>query len=158
MSYVTQNLSRWYNYEQIQLAADKFAPHPLSRMPEKAPLSIDEYIHLQPAEVQAVLQQVRATIQAAAPDATESISYGMPTFNLNGSYLIYFAAHKKHIGLYGVSAGNEALNKEFEPYKTSGRGTIQFPLNQPMPLDLITKIVHQNVAANKARMEKQKTK
>lgn len=120
------------------------------------PNVIDDYIQLQPSEVQAVLQEVRDTIQAAAPEATESISYGMPTFNLNGTYLIYFAANKKHIGLYGVSAGNEALSKEFESYKTSGKGTIQFPLDQPMPLDLITKIVHQNVAANTARVEKKK--
>ena len=120
------------------------------------PNSIDEYIQNQPSAVQAVLRQVRATIQAAAPEATESISYGMPTFNLNGTYLIYFAAHKKHIGLHGVSAGNEALNRDLEAYKTSGKGTIQFPLNQPMPLDLIAKIVHQNMAANSARMEKKK--
>src|SRR5690349_15680404 len=108
-------------------------------MPAK-PSIIDEYISAYPKDVQEMLQQVRTTIKQVAPTADETISYGMPTFNLNRNYLIYFAAYKNHIGLYPVPR-NETFEKEFEGYKTSGKGTIQFPFNKPLPIDLITKII-----------------
>ena len=102
---------------------------------------IDEYIATFPPDTQRVLEQIRTTIRKAAPAAEETISYGMPTFTLNGRYLVYFAAHKNHIGFYPVPTGNEEFDKDFSSYKISGKGTIQFPLSKPMPLDLITKIV-----------------
>ncbi|CCH55756.1 Domain of unknown function DUF1801 [Fibrisoma limi BUZ 3] len=110
------------------------------------PNTIDEYIALFPANVQTVLQQVRATIRKAAPEAQETIKYAMPTYVLNGN-LVYFAAFQHHIGFYATPTGNEAFKEDLSGYKT-GKGSIQFPLSQPMPLDLITKIVtfrvHQN--------------
>ncbi len=105
--------------------------------------TIDEYLSGFTKEVQVVLMQVRKTIQVASPDATETISYGMPAFKLNG-ILVYFAAFKNHIGLYALPSGNKAFEKELSQYKT-GKGSIQFPLNKPMPLDLITKIVKYRV-------------
>lgn len=104
------------------------------------PKTINEYISGFPKHIQEILEQVRLTIKQAAPDAEETISYGMPTFTLNKSYLVYFAAFKNHIGLYALPSGNKAFIEELSAYKT-GKGSIQFPLNQVMPLDLITKIV-----------------
>ena len=105
------------------------------------PNNIDEYIAGFPIETQKILEQIRTTIKKAAPDAEETISYSIPTFNLNGKYLVYFAAYKNHIGLYPVPTKEKSFEKDFSSYKTSGKGTIQFPLNKPMPLNLITKIV-----------------
>lgn len=103
--------------------------------------SIDEYIAEFPREVQAVLEEVRAVIRGAAPEAEETISYAIPTFDLNGRHLVHFAGYKKHIGFYPVPGGvDEAFKEEMEPYKR-GRGTLQFPLGRPMPLDLIRRIV-----------------
>ncbi|HEY4654823.1 MAG TPA: DUF1801 domain-containing protein [Cyclobacteriaceae bacterium] len=109
------------------------------------PSTIDEYIAAFPGDVQKVLKQIRATIKKAVPGAEEKISYGMPTFTLGGKYLIYFAAYKKHIGLYPAPAAGNGFKKDYAPYKTSGKGTIQFPLDKPMPLGLIEKIVRFNV-------------
>ena len=107
----------------------------------KAPLvDIDEYIARFPENVQTILAKVRATIAAAAPAATESISYDMPTFNLNGRYLVYFGAYKKHIGLYPVATTHPDLVEALRPY-AAGKGSARFPLNKPIPYDLITKIV-----------------
>lgn len=108
----------------------------------KAPLatSIDDYLATFPKEVQARLKQMRTIIHKAAPRVEEKISYGMPAFSLNGKNLIYFAGYKQHIGLYGVPDTKE-FQKEFVAYKTSGRGTIQFPLDKPLPVALISKIV-----------------
>jgi uncharacterized protein YdhG (YjbR/CyaY superfamily) len=103
--------------------------------------SIDEYIAHFPEATQNALQEVRATIQKAAPGAEETISYAIPTFNHSGTYLVYFAGYKNHIGLYPVPTGNVAFESEFSSYKTSGKGAIQFPLSEPMPVHLITKIV-----------------
>src|SRR5215471_6288928 len=105
------------------------------------PNNIDEYIATFPKETQKVLERIRMTIKKTAPDAEEAISYGIPTFNLNGKYLIYFAGYKNHIGVYPVPTGEQAFENDFSSYKTSGKGAIQFPLNKPMPLSLITKIV-----------------
>jgi uncharacterized protein YdhG (YjbR/CyaY superfamily) len=108
--------------------------------------SIDEYIATFPEGIQALLQHVRATIRAAAPDAEERISYQMPTFALHGN-LVHFAALKNHIGFYPTSSGVAAFKDELTAY-VSTPGAIQFPLNQPLPLDLITRIVRFRVAEN----------
>jgi uncharacterized protein YdhG (YjbR/CyaY superfamily) len=86
----------------------------------------------------------------------EAISYGIPTFNLNGTYLIYFAAYKKHIGIYPVPTPIEKMGKGFEAYKNSGKGTIQFPLSEPLPLNLISRLVKYKVKENKPRFLKRK--
>ena len=101
--------------------------------------SIDEYISGFPEEIQILLEQVRATIKQAAPEAEEAIKYAMPTFVLNGN-LVHFAAFKNHIGFYPVPSGIEAFKKELSVYK-GAKGSVQFPLDQPMPLELISKIV-----------------
>jgi len=110
-------------------------------MVKTKPKDIDEYIAGFPEETQKHLEQIRTTIKKAVPDAEEAISYGIPTFNLNGHYLIYFAGYKKHIGVYPVPGGNKEFEKDFARYYTSGKGTIQFPLDKSMPLGLIKKIV-----------------
>lgn len=110
------------------------------------PNTIDEYIAAFPADIQTVLQQVRSTIRKAAPEAQETIKYAMPTYVLDGN-LVYFAAFQHHIGFYATPNGNEAFKEDLSGYKT-GKGSIQFPLNQPMPLDLITKIVTFRVQQN----------
>jgi len=116
--------------------------------------NIDEYISGFPEEIQILLEQVRATIKQAAPEAEEAIKYAMPTFVLNGN-LVHFAAFKNHIGFYPVPSGIEAFKKELSVYK-GAKGSVQFPLNQPMPLELITKIVKFRVDENlrKAKAKK----
>jgi len=108
--------------------------------------SIDEYIASFPEETQALLQKVRATIKAAAPDADERISYQMPAFAQRGN-LVYFAALKDSIGLYPTSSGIEAFRDELAAYKGT-KGSVKFPMDQPLPLDLITRIVQFRVAEN----------
>lgn len=119
----------------------------------KKPSTIDEYIGGFPNNVQEILIKVRTTIQKAAPDAKEKISYSMPAFEQNG-IVVYFAAFKKHIGLYALPSGHETFKKELSKYK-SGKGSVQFPLNAPIPFDLITKIVKFRVKEN---LEKEKKK
>lgn len=118
----------------------------------------DEYIASFPPDVQDVLEQVRQTIKKAAPDAEEGISYNMPAFKFHG-VLTYFAGYAKHIGVYATPAGNAAFQKELSGYKT-GKGSIQFPLDQPMPLDLITRIIEFKVSENlqKANIKKNDSK
>ena len=111
--------------------------------------TIDEYIGSFPDEVRTILQQLRQAIKAAAPEAEEAIKYGMPTFTLHGN-LVYFAAWKKHIGLYPITSEMEASLSALSAYKTSGKGTIQFPLDRPLPLALIRDIVRIRVAENLA--------
>ncbi len=108
--------------------------------------SIDDYIATFPEAVQAVLQEVRATIRAAAPDAEEKISYQMPTFFQKGN-LVHFGAFKHHIGFYPTPSGTEAFKAEIARYQ-GAKGSIRFPLDEPMPLDLITRIVQMRVAEN----------
>lgn len=108
--------------------------------------TIDEYIAAFPEDVQALLQALRTTIHAAAPDAVERISYNMPAFAQEGN-LVYFAALKNHIGLYPTSSGIAAFQQELSAYESS-KGAVKFPKDQPMPLDLITKIVQFRVAEN----------
>ena len=117
--------------------------------PKAGVTTIDEYIAAAPKEVQAVLNEIRATVKAAAPEATEKISYGMPTFFLNGN-LIHFAAHKNHIGFYPTPNGIEKFKKELSKYE-GAKGSVQFPLDQLMPLQLISKIVKFRVAENKQK-------
>jgi len=97
--------------------------------------TIDEYIETFPMEMQKKLQEIRKTIHESAPEATEAISYQMPTFILNGN-LVHFAAYEHHIGFYPIPTGMEAFKEELSHYKT-GKGSVQFPLDQPLPLDLI---------------------
>lgn len=118
-------------------------------MKKEPAASVDDYIAGFPAGVQVVLDQVRHTIRQAAPDAEETISYGMPAYKWHGT-LVYFAAFSRHIGFYALPTGNEAFRKEIATYKT-GKGSIQFPLDQPVPLGLITRIV-------KFRMEENRLK
>ena len=103
-------------------------------------LQVDDYIQSFPAEVQQVLHEVRATVRNTAPQATEEISYGMPAYKVNGKPLVYFAAFKNHIGFYATPTGHEAFANELSKYK-QGKGSVQFPLNQAMPLKLIARIV-----------------
>jgi uncharacterized protein YdhG (YjbR/CyaY superfamily) len=112
--------------------------------------SIDEYIAGFPPETQKVLQELRALITSAAPEATETISYAIPTFDLNGRHLVHFAGYDKHIGFYPTGGGVEAFKEELEPYK-SGKGSVQFPLGRPLPTDLIRRIVELRVEENTAR-------
>jgi uncharacterized protein YdhG (YjbR/CyaY superfamily) len=102
--------------------------------------TIDEYISTFPGKIQAVLEKVRQAIQKAAPEAAETMSYGIPTFNLNGKHLVFFAGWKHHISLYPIPAGDEAFQQELSHYKRA-KGTIQFPLDKPIPYDFVEKIV-----------------
>jgi uncharacterized protein YdhG (YjbR/CyaY superfamily) len=102
--------------------------------------TIDEYIQTFPPDVQGILEHVRRTIREVAPSAVEAISYQMPTFKLDGSYLIYFAAWKKHIGLYPIPSGNEDFEREISLYR-GAKGTARFPLAKPIPYDLVKEMV-----------------
>jgi uncharacterized protein YdhG (YjbR/CyaY superfamily) len=116
--------------------------------------TIDEYIKTFPDNVQAILQKVRQTIKENAPGAEEAISYQMPTFKMNGN-LVHFAGYKNHIGLYPTPSGTEAFKKELSAYK-SGKGSIQFPLDEPIPFSLIKKIVKFRVKENLEKAKKKK--
>jgi uncharacterized protein YdhG (YjbR/CyaY superfamily) len=102
--------------------------------------SIDDYIRTFPENVQEIMTELRATIKEAVPKAGEKISYNMPTFTLNGTYLVYFAGWKNHIAFYGAPRGNPEFEEDLSPYE-SGAGTLQFPYDKPIPYGLITKIV-----------------
>lgn len=103
------------------------------------PKNIDEYIETFPEDIQSVLRQIRDTVKKTAPAAEETISYNMPAFKMK-KVLVYFAAYKNHIGFYALPSGNKAFQKELSKYKT-GKGSIQFPLNEKIPFGLIKKIV-----------------
>ena len=107
-------------------------------MAAKKPSTIDEYISGFPEGTQQMLEELRETIKGSVPGPEEKISYGIPCITLNGKYILYFAGYKKHIGLYPVPG--KGFENDFAPYKTSGKGTLQFPLDQPLPLKLIKKI------------------
>jgi uncharacterized protein YdhG (YjbR/CyaY superfamily) len=113
------------------------------------PKTIDEYIAGFPPDVQVILQKIRLTIREAAPDAQETIKYRMPTFTLKGN-LVYFAAFKHHIGLYPTPTGIEEFKSELSVYK-EGKGSVQFPLDKPIPYGLISRIVTFRVKENLAR-------
>lgn len=114
------------------------------------PTTIDEYIAAFPAEVQAILQKVRATIKAAAPAAIEAIKYQMPTFVLHKKNLVHFAAYKKHIGFYPTPSGIEQFKEALSLY-VSSKGAVQFPLDKPIPYDLIAEITCFRVAEEQSR-------
>ena len=123
---------------------------------QKAPKDIDEYIAGFSPEIQDILQKIRMTIRKAAPKAEEAISYMIPTFKLNGN-LVHFAAYKKHIGFYPAPRGNEAFKEELSAYE-GGKGTVQFPLDKPIPYTLIRKIVKFRVKENSDEAAKWKKK
>lgn len=115
------------------------------------PGNIDEYIAKFPVNIQKKLEELRATIRRAAPEAEEKISYQMPAFAFKGN-LAYFAAHANHIGFYPTSSGVEAFRKELMGFKCA-KGSIQFPIDKPLPLDLITRIVIFRLKENLNRAE-----
>ena len=115
--------------------------------------NIDDYISDFPGETQKYLNEIRELIRKLAPDSVESISYAIPTFSLNEKYLVYFAGFKNHIGLYPTPVGMEAFKEELSNYKT-GKGSVQFPLNKPLPIALITKIVKYQIEQNEIKTKK----
>ncbi len=119
---------------------------------KQAPTTIDEYIAQFPDDVQERLQTMRATIHAAAPDATEAIAYGMPTFRFNGN-LVHFGAFKSHIGFYPTPNGLDEFKDRLAVYK-GAKGSVQFPFDQPLPLDLVTDIVKFRLAENSQKKKK----
>jgi uncharacterized protein YdhG (YjbR/CyaY superfamily) len=116
--------------------------------------SMDEYIATFPEETQKILEEIRALIKSMVPDAREKISYQIAAFELNGKNLIHFAGWKKHISLYPIPSGTDAFNKEVSQY-ADGKGTVKFPLDKPMPMKLISRIVKFRMADN---LKKTKTK
>jgi uncharacterized protein YdhG (YjbR/CyaY superfamily) len=110
--------------------------------------TVEDYILSFPTEVQERLQLVRQLIKENAPEAMESISYGMPAYKLNNKPLVYFAGYSRHIGLYATSTGHKQFKDELSVYK-QGKGSVQFPLNQPLPMDLIARIVQFRVQENR---------
>ncbi len=125
-------------------------------MENKPFTTIDEYIALFPAPVQEIMQTLRKVIKEAAPDATEKISWEMPTFVLHGN-LIHFAGHKKHIGLYPGPDGIAAFQEELSEYK-GAKGSVQFPYDKPIPYELISRIVKYRVVENIREAEEKLTK
>jgi uncharacterized protein YdhG (YjbR/CyaY superfamily) len=130
------------------------------RTDQPAARNIDEYIAGFPRDVQQILQKIRTTIRRAAPQAEEAISYQMPTFRLEGN-LVHFAAFKNHIGLYPTPSGTEKFREELSPYQT-GKGSIRFPLDKPIPYGLIGRIVKfrakENLERSKARSKARRKK
>ncbi len=114
------------------------------------PQTIDEYIAGYPPDVQAILRQIRATIKEVAPDAGEKIGYGLPTFTLNGRNLVHFGAFKQHIGFYPAPSGLDQFQDELAAYAGS-KGAVRFPLDQPIPYDLVRKITAFRVEEEGAR-------
>lgn len=117
--------------------------------------NVDDYLSSFPEEMQILLQEIRKTIREAAPEAEETIKYAMPTYVLNGN-LVHFAAYKNHIGFYPVPSGIEAFKEELSAYK-GGKGSVQFPIGEPMPLDLIARIVKFRVEENRNRKQKKRS-
>ena len=116
----------------------------------------ENYIQNFPVETQQLLTEVRMTIKKAAPLAVESFTYGMPTFKTEGKPLVYFAGYKTHIGFYATPSGHQEFAKELAQYK-QGKGSVQFPLNQPIPIDLIKRITLFRVEENSLKAEKKKS-
>ena len=109
-------------------------------MNAESSITMDSYIKSFPEKEQTILEQLRSAIKNAAPEAQETISYGIPTFKLKGKALVHFGAFKKHIGFYATPTGHGVFAKELSVYK-QGKGSVQFPYDQPLPFDLIDKIV-----------------
>jgi len=121
-------------------------------MNKKIPKDIDDYVGDFPKEVQQLLEKMRLTIKKAAPGAREKISYGMPTFALDGN-LVCFAAYKRHIGFYPGAAAIAAFKKDLSGYKWA-KGSVQFPLDEPLPLALVSRIVKFRVKQNLSKKKK----
>jgi uncharacterized protein YdhG (YjbR/CyaY superfamily) len=117
-------------------------------MSKPTPATIDEYIAGFPAGIQAILQNIRAVVKKAAPGGEEAIKYQMPTFTLHGN-LIHFGAYKKHIGMYPVPAGDEKLARDLAPY-AGDKGTLRFPLDEPIPYPLIGRIIKARLKEGRA--------
>lgn len=117
--------------------------------------NIDEYINSFQEEVQEILKKIRLTIKQAAPAAEESINYNMPAFKTHGKPLVYFAAFENHIGFYATPSGHKEFAKDLSQYK-QGKGSVQFPLDKPIPLDLIRKITLFRVKENEMKSKKKK--
>ncbi|GAA0893046.1 DUF1801 domain-containing protein [Fulvivirga kasyanovii] len=116
----------------------------------------DKYISGFPADVQEVLKRIRTVIKDAAPEAEESMAYGMPAYKTHGKPLVYFAGYKNHIGFYATPSGHEEFEKDLSKYK-QGKGSVQFPLDQPMPFDLIKRIVEFRVKENNDKAAEKKS-
>ena len=114
---------------------------------------IDEYISKFPEEAQEIMQKIRTIVKDTAPDAVEQIAYGMPAYKTHGKPLVYFAGYKNHIGLYATPSGHEKFASELSKYK-QGKGSVQFPLDQPMPFHLIKRIVAFRVEENLSNSKK----
>ena len=102
--------------------------------------TVDDYVASLPGDVQTIVEKIRATIRDAAPGTDETISYQMPAVTLNGKYVVYFGAWRKHIGLYPVPDADAELEADLAPYRAA-KGTLRFPLNQPIPYDVIARVV-----------------
>jgi uncharacterized protein YdhG (YjbR/CyaY superfamily) len=125
-------------------------------MEQSNPATIDEYIAGFPADIQEILERIRQVVREEAPQAEETISYQMPTFRLHGN-LVHFAAFTNHIGFYPVPTGIEAFKDELSAYK-QGKGSVQFPLDQPIPYDLIRRVVQFRVRENLEKAEGKRKK
>lgn len=112
--------------------------------------SVDDYVASFPPETRAVLEKVRSTMRSAAPGTEERISYDIPTFTMNGKYVIYFAGWKRHISIYPIPRGDEALQRDLAPY-VAAKGTLRFPLDKPIPYDLIERLTAAAIQARAAK-------
>ena len=121
-------------------------------MPATKAMTVDEYIAGFPKETQEVLEQIRSLIKKTAPAAVEKISYAIPAFNLNNQNIIYFAGYKNHVSVYPVPKGDEAFQKEIAGFRT-GKGTLQFPLDKSLPLQLIKKVVKHSINQNAEKVK-----
>jgi uncharacterized protein YdhG (YjbR/CyaY superfamily) len=115
--------------------------------------SVDQYISTLPKDTQKMMQEIRKTIKAVVPKAEEGISYQMAAFKVNGDYFAHFAAWKKHIGMYPIPAGDAAFRKQIIPYM-GAKSSLQFPLDKPLPLQLIRKMVKFRIAENRQNEKK----
>jgi uncharacterized protein YdhG (YjbR/CyaY superfamily) len=108
--------------------------------------TVDEYVASFPPETRSVLEEVRRAMRKAAPGTVETISYGIPTLTLNGRYVIYFAGWKRHIAIYPIPVGDETLERDIAPYRAA-KGTLHFPLDKPIPYDLIERLTDAAIRA-----------
>ena len=122
----------------------------------KKPATVEEYLMLFPPATRKILEKVRDTIRKAAPAAKEYMGYGMPAYNHNGP-LVYFGGYKQHVGFYATPTGHSQFSKELSRYK-QGKGSVQFPLEEPMPLALISRIVAYRIKENASKEEERKKK
>jgi uncharacterized protein YdhG (YjbR/CyaY superfamily) len=120
-------------------------------------MTVDDYIKSFPDNIQVFLKQIRATIKENAPDSDESIAYNMPAYKTNGKPLVYFAGFTGHIGFYATPTGHAQFSEALSRYK-QGKGSVQFPLDKPLPLDLISRIVKFRVEENSAKVQMKKSR